>query len=141
NSQFLIDLYASLDSANLKEKVFFSLSQRGDPGAIDWLIARARDSSEEVEVRKKALFWAVQGGADLTLLDGLYESLPDREMKEQVIFLYAQRDGSEAVGRLIEIARAEQDPELRKKAIFWLGQTGDERAAQFLLELLEEEPR
>lgn len=140
DSRFLIDLYGSLESDALKEKVFFALSQRPDQAALDWMLERARDTSEEVDVRKKALFWAVQGGVDVAELDGLYATLPDREMKEQVIFLYSQRSGPAAVERLIEIARNEEDPELRKKAIFWLGQSRDERAAEFLLELLEAQP-
>jgi hypothetical protein len=37
----------------------------------------------------------------------------------------------------MEIARRDGDPELRKKAIFWLGQSRDPRAAQFLTSLLD----
>ena len=37
----------------------------------------------------------------------------------------------------MEIARNETDPELRKKALFWLGQSGDPRVAEFLLEVME----
>ena len=137
NSGFLIDLYGDLDAEELKEKVFFALSQLQDETAIEWMLQRAMDTSESIELRKQALFWAGQGGADLAKLEGLYDSMPDREMKEQLIFAYAQRHEAEAVERLIEIARTEEDAELRKRAIFWLGQTGDERAALFLLELIE----
>jgi hypothetical protein len=37
----------------------------------------------------------------------------------------------------MQIARTERDLELRKKAIFWLGQSRDPRAAEFLLSLIE----
>jgi hypothetical protein len=37
----------------------------------------------------------------------------------------------------MEVARRDADPELRKKAIFWLGQSRDPRAAQLLLDLLD----
>ena len=46
-------------------------------------------------------------------------------------------DDPAAVERLIEIARNETDPDLKKQAIFWLGQSNDPRAAEFLLELIE----
>ena len=41
-----------------------------------------------------------------------------------------------AVTQLIEIARSERDTQLRKDAIFWLGQSRDPRAARFLAELI-----
>ena len=40
--------------------------------------------------------------------------------------------------RVLQIARTEKSPELRKKAIFWLGQRKDPRVKQFLLELLSQ---
>ncbi len=136
---FLIELYGQLGETRLKEQVFFALSQIRDGRAIDWMLERALDSGEPTALRKQALFWAGQHrSVDLARLNGLYGRLTDREMKEQLIFLYSQRSEPEAVERLIEIARAEKDPELRKRVIFWLGQTGDERAIAYLLELVGE---
>jgi hypothetical protein len=40
------------------------------------------------------------------------------------------------VDAMIEIARTEEDPELREQAVFWLGQTDDPRVPEFLLELI-----
>ena len=37
---------------------------------------------------------------------------------------------------LFDIAKNDKDPELRKKAIFWLGQSHDPRVQQFLLDLI-----
>ena len=37
----------------------------------------------------------------------------------------------------MDIARDEQDTELRKKAIFWLSQSNDPRVAEFLLTIIE----
>lgn len=136
---FLRELYGRLESRDLKEKVFFALSQRRDEASVNWMLERVVDTSEPVELRKKALFWAAQGGAPLARLENLYAGMPDREMKEQLIFAYAQRSEPEAVDRLMEIAREEEDRELRKKAIFWLGQKAgdDPRVAEFLMGLIE----
>ncbi|MDX1576983.1 MAG: HEAT repeat domain-containing protein [Gemmatimonadota bacterium] len=141
DADVLIELYAQLDSEPLKESVFFGLAQLDDPRAVEWMLERALDDSEATELRKQALFWAGQhGSVDLSRLAGLYGRLSDREMKEQLIFLYSQREEPEAVERLIEVARTETDPELRKRAIFWLGQTGDDRAIEFLVSLVEDPP-
>jgi HEAT repeat protein len=62
--------------------------------------------------------------------------MQNREMKEQLIFVYSQRHEAAALDQLIRIAKTESDKELRKKAIFWLGQSHDPRAAQVLLEII-----
>ena len=59
------------------------------------------------------------------------------EFKNQVIFVLSQRGKSpEAVDKLIDIAKNEKNRELRKKAIFWLGQSHDPRAVKALQELI-----
>ena len=138
NAAFLRSLYAKLADEELKEKVIFSLSQMHDGDNTRWLMDIALNEREPIEMRKKALFWAGQTGGDLTQLSGLYDRMQNREMKEQLIFVYSQRHEAAAVDRLIQIAKTEQDKELRKKAIFWLGQSHDPRAAQILLEIINQ---
>jgi len=138
NAAFLRGLYAKLADQDLKEKVIFSLSQMHEADNTAWLMDIALNEREQIEMRKKALFWAGQTGGDLTQLSGLYERMQNREMKEQLIFVYSQRHEAAAVDRLIQIAKSEQDKELRKKAIFWLGQSHDPRAAQVLLEIINQ---
>lgn len=138
NAAFLRGLYGKLTDEELKEKVIFSLSQMHDADNTRWLMDIALNERESVEMRKKALFWAGQTGGDLTQLSGLYDRMQNREMKEQLIFVYSQRHEAAAVDRLIQIAKTEQDKELRKKAIFWLGQSHDPRAAQVLLEIINQ---
>jgi HEAT repeat protein len=133
---FLRTLYGSLDDPDLKEAALFALSQSGGANA-DFLFAIALDPDEPVEVRKNALFWAgQQRSLPLDRLGELYESMPDRGMREQIIFTISQRREPEAVDRLIDIVRNETDMELRKNAIFWLGQSRDPRAIRFLTELI-----
>jgi HEAT repeat protein len=144
SAQFLRQLYAQLDDEALKEKTIFSIAQIGDRESRDWLMERAMDPTEDIDLRKNALFWASQsGGVDAGEAQRLYETVDDREMREQVIFVLSQMRGREAADALMQIARSEDDPELRQNAIFWLGQLDDDRAAELLLEIIEgeEEPR
>ena len=53
-----------------------------------------------------------------------------------MIFALSQNRSDEAVTKMIDIARREQDDELRKQAIFWLGQSGDARAVKALEEII-----
>jgi len=137
NNDFLRSLYGRLNDDELKDKVLFSLSQRRGMGNEKWLMDIAVNSRETIELRKKALFWAGQSGVGIPEIIPLYARLTDREMKEQVIFVLSQRgNNSAAVDKLMDIARNERDSELRKKAIFWLGQSRDPRVQQFLLDMI-----
>jgi HEAT repeat protein len=138
NEAFLRGLYGRLNEVELRNKVLFSLSQAGGPENMRWLLGVAKDNTQPVELRKQALFWAGQGDAPIADLANLYSTLNVRELREQVIFVYSQRDDSAAVDRLLEIARKDPDTELRKKALFWLGQSSDPRAAKALQDIIEQ---
>ena len=137
NAEYLRALYGRLKNDDLKEKVIFSLSQQRGFGNETWLTNIAVNAKEPIELRKKALFWAGQDKGALPQLITMYGQIGDREMREQLIFVYSQRREGTAVDKLMEIAKSDKDRELRKKAIFWLGQSRDPRAASFLLELID----
>ena len=133
----LMDLYERIDSDQLKEKIIFSVSQSDNSRSDEWLLELARDQSEPVGLRKNAVFWLGQeGDIDAADLKELYDDAVEFELKGQVIFVLSQRDESDAVEELMAIARGEEDTGLRDKAIFWLGQMDDPRAAEFLMDLI-----
>jgi HEAT repeat protein len=137
NTEFLRTLYSRLTDQDLKEKVLFSLSQQRGAGNEQWLMNIAVNPKEDMELRKKALFWAGQSGVAIQEFASLYDRMTDAELKEAIIFNLSQRQSDKAaVDKLFDIARNEKDPELRKKAIFWLGQSRDPRVQQFLMDLI-----
>ena len=138
NGAFLRSLYGRLKSDDLRKKVVFSLSQMGGPENGKWLLGLARDPSQGIEARKQALFWAGQAGVPITELTGLYASVGDQAMREQLIFVYSQRNEPAALEKLIDIAKRDANPELRKRALFWLGQSEDSRAVEALQEIIEQ---
>jgi len=137
NTQFLRNLYSRLTNEDLKEKILFSLSQQRGSGNEQWLMDIALNPKEDIELRKKALFWAGQSGVAISEMSTLYNRMNDTEMKEQIIFVLSQRQSDRAaMDKLFDIAKNEKDAELRKKAIFWLGQSRDPRVQQFLMDLI-----
>lgn len=137
NAELLKALYKRVSEPELKEKIIFSVSQNRASSNARWLLDIALDDKESIEMRKQALFWAGQNrGLSMDDLGALYQRVGDREMKEQIIFVYSQRRDPASVDKLMEIARTEKDRELRKKAIFWLSQSRDPRVAKFLEELI-----
>ena len=139
NARFLRELYPRLTDPEVRQKALFAISQTRGEESADWLLARALDQNESMEVRKQALFFAAQQRAlPIARLSELYDRVNDRELKAHIAFVVSQRGRDpEAVDLLMKIARDDQNPELRKQAIFWLGQSRDPRAAAFLLELIK----
>jgi HEAT repeat protein len=138
NASFLRSLYGKLKSQDLKKKVLFSLSQMGGEENGRWLLGVARDTSQSLEMRKQALFWAGQGGVSIAELTNLYANVGDKEMREQLIFVYSQRNEPAALDKLIDIAKTDASPDLKKRALFWLGQSEDSRAVQALQDIIDQ---
>ena len=85
------------------------------------------------------MFWLGQAAGDAATR-GLTDLVDDTsvavEVKESAVFALSQRPRDEGVPALIRIARTHRNPELRRKAIFWLGQSEDPRALALFEELL-----
>lgn len=110
-------------------------------GVTVWprLLRLARDGSRPRATRKAAVFWIGQSAADEVTagLDSIVaDDVVDLEIRESAIFALSQRPEDEGVPALIRIARTSPHPELRRKALFWLAQSGDERAIALFEEIL-----
>jgi HEAT repeat protein len=138
NAAFLQTLYGRLQNEELKKKVLFSISQMDTKEGGRWLIGIARNEKETAELRKQALFWAEQCEVPTSEFAGLYSASQDHAMREQVIFVLSQRGDKEAADKLVEIAKGDPDRELRKKALFWLGQMDDPRVTEVLQQILDQ---
>jgi HEAT repeat protein len=138
-SDYLRALFTRTASPELREAIIQAVANQKTPDRTAWLLGVARDRTQEIEPRKRALFYTGQSGVELKDLVALYDELNGQpEMQEQLLYVYAQRKEPEATEKLIQVARSEKQPELRRKAILWLGQRKDPRAKQFLLELLSQ---
>jgi HEAT repeat protein len=103
------------------------------------LIRLARNPNLPEDRRRTAIFWLGQAaGASATqALDSVVaHDDTSRELRKQAVFALSQRPADEGVPALIRIARTNRDPELRKTALFWLGQSEDPRALDLFEELL-----
>lgn len=103
------------------------------------LLRVARDAKVSRRARRQAVFWLGQAAGEAAtrgLTDLVDDRSTDRDVREQAVFALSQRPKDEGVPALIRIARQNPDRELRKKAIFWLGQSDDPRALALFEELL-----
>jgi HEAT repeat protein len=135
--RFLRDLFSRSSSDEIRESIIQAMAQAHTAEGLRWLIDLARDKSISVEARKNALFWAGQNGADLRQLSALYDEMKGQtEIQNQLIFVFSQRRDRESIDKLMDIATSDPDRDLRKQAIFWLGQSKDPRVQKFLLDLI-----
>jgi HEAT repeat protein len=58
-------------------------------------------------------------------------------VKRRAVFALSQLPKDEGVPMLIEIARSNRNPEVRRQAMFWLGQSHDPRAVAFFEQVVE----
>jgi HEAT repeat protein len=145
----LVSLYQSVTIREVKKQIIFAASinnseegnvaaNRNADDGINFLI-KVAESDPDRELRKQALFWLGQraGKRSLEVLGNVVEKTDDdTEVQKQAVFAISQRAKDESVPLLIKIARTHPKPAVRKQAMFWLGQTGDERALEFFKDIL-----
>jgi len=130
---------ASKDSGRSAEHAVFPVILADSFTAWPELLRIAKNASVSRRTRRQAVFWLGQAAGDAAtrgLTDLVDDRAADRDVRESAVFALSQRPKDEGVPALIRIARQNPDPELRKKAIFWLGQSDDPRALALFEELL-----
>ena len=96
----------------------------------------ARDTDRPQSTRKQALFWLSVQAGDRVDANGDDSSDPDSEIRKQAVFALSQQRGTESVNTLMEVARKNRNPDVRRTALFWLGQSNDPRAVSIFEEIL-----
>lgn len=117
----------------LQEQAIFALSQQDSPEAARALRRFAERSDISDEVRSRAVFWLGQSDdpENATFLRNLYGKTTDIELKDRILFGISQQDDPAARKFLLDAARNGNEPlEVRKKAIFWLGQNDETTGAE-----------
>ena len=135
---FLLDL-AARDDGRAGDEAIFPATIADSVTVWPALLRLARDERVTRRARRQAVFWLGQAAGDAAtrgLTDLVDDSHVDRDVQEQAVFALSQRPRDEGVPALIRIARSHRDREVRRKALFWLGESGDPRALALFEELL-----
>lgn len=137
-ASYLVSLAQSANG-DIAGKAIFPATLVDSANVWPAFIRIARDESRPRKARDQAVFWLGQAAGDsatvhLAALVG--DNGVDREVREHAVFALSQRPREEGVPALISVARTNRDPELRKKALFWLGQSHDPRALDLFEELI-----
>ena len=137
-AEYLVSLAATGTGRASREAIFPATLA---DSVVIWprLVRIARDEERPRATREQAVFWLGQMAGEVATanLDSIVrDDGVNREIREQAVFALSQRPNDEGVPALIRVAKTNSDPEVRKKALFWLGQSGDKRAVDLFEELL-----
>jgi HEAT repeat protein len=135
-------LVRSDPSDHFREKAVFAVFVSHEPKAADTLIDVARNDPSG-HVRGQALFWLAQKagrkteeGKAASAIRQAIDNDPETEVKKKAVFALSQLPKDQGVPLLIQVARSNRNPAVRKQAMFWLGQSGDSRALAFFEDVL-----
>jgi hypothetical protein len=134
----VLDVIKNDPSDKVREHAIFALSQSKEKDAIPTIVKIARED-HSTRVRSQALFWLAQSAQKKLAADTLMQAVendPETEVKKKAVFGLSQLPNGEGVTKLIEVAKTNRNPAVRKQALFWLGQSHDPRALQFFEEIL-----
>jgi HEAT repeat protein len=137
-TRYLLDLAAASDG-HVAEAAIFPTTLADSVTIWPDLIRLARNERVPEPARRSAVFWLGQAAGDAATkgLDSLAaDDAVDREVRKSAVFALSQQPNSIGVPSLIRIARSNRDPEIRRSAIFWLGQSDDPRALALFEEIL-----
>lgn len=137
-SDYLMSVAERGAAGPAKEAIFPAMIAEG---VTLWprLLTLAKDTDRPRDVRNSAIFWvsqAAQEAATVGLQEIVDDPAGDREVRKGAVFSISQRPKDESVPALIRIAKTHKDPELRRTAIFWLGQSKDQRAVEYFEQVL-----
>ncbi len=138
----VLPLYRSDPDPNIREHAAFAVAQTKAPAAIAALVSVARTDSSR-KVRSQSWFWLAQTGAKQSEseINRALSEERDAQVRDQAVFALSQLPEPRNVEALIAVAeRTELGRDVRKQAVFWLGQSEADEATQYLDRLLAGSP-
>jgi HEAT repeat protein len=124
----------------MRKRALFIIADKagkgGDAGATRELMAKtALDKTDDLDVRKQAVFWLSQVRGDETVdtLMRVFQSAADEELAKQAIFALSQQHSPRAHEQIRKIATDKSASiEMRKQALFWSAQNGGMSDAELM---------
>jgi HEAT repeat protein len=132
---FLRQTFARMTSSTAKDAVLAAAGEAGGRDNFLFLVNVAANPTETPTTRRRALQVAGREEAPIADLVALYGRV-DGDLKEELISIYAKRSEAAAVDQLIQIARADEDRSLRRRAISALSKSEDPRVIAVLREII-----
>jgi hypothetical protein len=109
------------------------------------LLTIARDGDRSKSTRSDARFWlsrfaggALAGRPNDPFVEDDESLSDDDELKRHALFVLSQLPRGEGTPQLLEVAKSRQNWRVRSHALFWLGQSSDDRAITLFESILRQ---
>ena len=136
---YLRSLYGKLESPRLREAVLTSVSRIETADNMQFLLGIARNQNENTSLRATALQrLGRMSNVNLDDVAKLYDVADARSLREQLLYALYQRKEPAAVDKMMEIARKDTDPQIRRTAISLLARRNDPRSKELIAKLIEQ---
>lgn len=133
--RLLRDTYAKLPGERSREAALSAIAQFGGAANVQWLLAVAKDADQPIATRRRAMQHAYRGGASPAEVVKVYDETTDPQLRDAIISALAESGDKAAMDKLMAIARSDESPQMRRRAINALGRSSDERVKKFLQDL------
>jgi len=137
DAALLRSIYPRLTGQRSQDAVLASLSELGGSDNVQWIVGLVRDEKLAPEARRRALQYLTRAGATTPALLALYDPITDTEMRQALIGVYSRLADKAATDKLVWIARNEQNPTLKRRAISALSRNTDPVIRQALQDIVE----
>jgi HEAT repeat protein len=137
DANLLRSIYPRLTGQRSRDAVLSSLAELGGSENVQWLVGLVRDEKAAPESRQRALQYLTRAGATTPALLALYEPISDTQMRQNLIGVYSRISDKAATDKLVWIAKNEQNPALKRRAISALSRNSDPTIRQALQDIVE----
>lgn len=136
DQNYIRGLYSKFEAPRLREAVLQSLSRVETTENQQFMMGIVRNQNETPSLRAAALSrLGRMESVSVADIARLYDVADTRSLREQVIYGLSQRKENQAIEKIIEIARKDTDPQIRRAAINALSRSNNELAKKFLADM------
>lgn len=131
-------LLGQLQNSAPPDHLVAAVALHAHPRVVPELLTLAR-RHEDAGIRRSATFWLGQKAGEKAADDlrAIVDDDPEDEVREHAVFAISQLPRARSVPMLVDLVRTHSRPAVRRRALFWLTQTGDPRALDLIEEILE----
>jgi HEAT repeat protein len=131
---YLEKMVLGSSSPRVKEEALSMLARTNSPKARDLVVRIARSGNPDMQLKAIQALGHMDSKENVSTLQSLYGDAKDRDTKEEILDALSHARAARA---LVDVAKAEKDFELRKRAVRHLSRMNTKESNEFLLEVLK----
>ena len=135
----LQNLYGTVTNRDVKEQIINAVSKNSDRDTAITFLIKVGETDTDHELRQEAISRLGKSPSQRSVeaLNRIANSADaDSDSQEEAVMALSKSGHNEAVPMLIQIAKSHPRQEVREAALSRLGKSGDERAREFLKQVL-----